>query len=62
MVLVVRTKDGVFGLAIDGIGERLEVVLRPMDGVLADIPAYLRTTLQGDGRVLLVLNLKEILP
>ncbi|UEM23701.1 chemotaxis protein CheA [Skermanella mucosa] len=62
MVLVVRTKDGVFGLAIDGIGERLEVVLRPMDGVLADIPAYLGTTLQGDGRVLLVLNLKEILP
>ncbi|UEM06278.1 chemotaxis protein CheA [Skermanella rosea] len=62
MVLVVRTDDGDFGLAIDGIGDRLEVVLRPMDGVLAGIPAYLGTTLQGDGRVLLILNLKEILP
>ncbi|WP_246149206.1 chemotaxis protein CheA [Skermanella pratensis] len=62
MVLVIETDGGVFGLEIDGIGERLEMVLRPMDGVLADIPAYLGTTLLGDGRVLLILNLKEILP
>jgi two-component system, chemotaxis family, sensor kinase CheA len=62
MVLVVKLGDGIFGLEIDGIADRLEVALRPMDGVLADIPAYLGTTLQGDGQVLLILNLKEILP
>lgn len=62
LVLVVRTDGGLFGLEIDGIGDRLEVALRPMDGVLADIPAYLGTTLQGDGRVLLILNPREILP
>ena len=53
---------GFFGLEVDEIGDRLEVVLRPMDGLLADIPAYLGTTLQGDGQVLLILNLKEIPP
>jgi two-component system chemotaxis sensor kinase CheA len=62
LVLVVKAGDGFFGLEVDEIGDRLEVVLRPMDGLLADIPAYLGTTLQGDGQVLLILNLKEILP
>jgi two-component system chemotaxis sensor kinase CheA len=62
LVLVVKAGDGFFGLEVDGIGDRLEVALRPMDGLLADIPAYLGTTLLGDGQVLLILNLKEILP
>jgi two-component system chemotaxis sensor kinase CheA len=62
LVLVVKAADGFFGLEVDEIGDRLEVVLRPMDGLLADITAYLGTTLQGDGQVLLILNLKEILP
>lgn len=62
LVLVVRVGGGVFGLEVDGIGDRLEVALRPMDGLLANIPAYLGTTLQGDGRVLLILNLKELPP
>jgi two-component system, chemotaxis family, sensor kinase CheA len=61
LILVVRTGDGLAGLQVDGIGDRLDVALRPMDGLLADIPAYLGTTLLGDGRVLLVLNLGEIL-
>jgi two-component system, chemotaxis family, sensor kinase CheA len=62
LVLVVRAGGGVFGLEVDGIGDRLEVALRPMDGLLANIPAYLGTTLQGDGGVLLILNLKELPP
>jgi two-component system chemotaxis sensor kinase CheA len=61
LILVVRTGDGLAGLQVDGIGDRLDVALRPMDGLLADIPTYLGTTLLGDGRVLLVLDLGEIL-
>jgi two-component system, chemotaxis family, sensor kinase CheA len=53
---------GFFGLEVDGIGDRLEVALRPMDGLLGNIPAYLGTTLQGDGQVLLILNPKELPP
>jgi two-component system chemotaxis sensor kinase CheA len=63
LVLVVNADGGgFFGLEVDGIGDRLEVALRPMDGLLANIPAYLGTTLQGDGQVLLILNPKELPP
>ncbi len=64
LVLVIDAGGGggFFGLEVDGIGDRLEVALRPMDGLLANIPAYLGTTLQGDGQVLLILNPKELPP
>jgi len=64
LVLVVDAGGGggFFGLEVDGIGDRLEVALRPMDGLLGNIPAYLGTTLQGDGQVLLILNPKELPP
>jgi two-component system, chemotaxis family, sensor kinase CheA len=38
------------------------VVLKPMQGLLAGARGYAGTTLLGDGRVLLVLDVKEILP
>jgi two-component system, chemotaxis family, sensor kinase CheA len=49
-------------LEVDAIRDRLEVVLKPMQGLLANAPGYVGTTLLGDGTVLLVVNLKEILP
>jgi two-component system, chemotaxis family, sensor kinase CheA len=49
-------------LEVDAIRDRLEVVLKPMQGLLANARGYLGTTLLGDGRVLLVLDLKELLP
>jgi two-component system, chemotaxis family, sensor kinase CheA len=49
-------------LEVDGIRDRLEVVLKPMQGLLANARGYAGTTLLGDGSVLLVLDLKEILP
>lgn len=59
-VLVVQVDKQTVGLAIDAFGESMEVIVRPLEGVLADTPDYLGTALLGDGRVLLVLNLKEI--
>ena len=44
------------------IRERLEVVLKPMQGLLSRTPGYAGTTLLGDGGVLLVLDLKDIVP
>jgi hypothetical protein len=49
-------------LEIDAIEDRLEVVLKPLQGLLSNARGYAGTTLMGDGRVLLVLDLKEILP
>ena len=38
-----------------------QVILKPLDGVLAGLSGYSGTALLGDGGVLLVLNLKELL-
>ncbi|WP_414710319.1 hypothetical protein [Roseateles sp.] len=47
-------------MQVDEIAERVEAPLRPMDGVLARYPGVLGTVLQGDGGVLLVLDLAEL--
>jgi len=49
------------GLRVDRIGERLEVILKPLDGLLSGMPGITGTTLLGDGRVLLVLDIGELL-
>ena len=43
-------------LDVDAVGDRLEVVLRPLAGLLAGTEGYLGTTLLGGGQVLLVLD------
>ena len=62
--LVVVTEIGgkTTALEVDAIRDRLEVVLKPMQGLLSNARGYAGTTLLGDGGVLLVLDLKEILP
>ncbi len=44
------------GLAVDAVGRRLEVLLRPPSGLLASVPGLLGTALLGDGGVLMVLD------
>jgi two-component system chemotaxis sensor kinase CheA len=48
-------------LEVDGFGERLDVMLKPMDGLLAGAHGVAGTALLGDGRVLIVLDLLELL-
>ena len=48
------------GLEVDRLGERLDVMLKPPEGLLAGVPGIDGTTLLGDGRVLIVLDLHEI--
>ncbi|WP_029010421.1 chemotaxis protein CheA [Azospirillum halopraeferens] len=59
-VLVVQVDKQTVGLAIDAFGEGMEVIVKPLDGPLENTSEYLGTALLGDGRVLLVLDLKEI--
>jgi two-component system chemotaxis sensor kinase CheA len=49
------------GLAVERLGLQMEVMLKPVDGLLADVPAIAGTTLLGDGRVLIVLDVQELL-
>jgi len=60
-VLVVRVNGQTVGLGISAFGEGMEVILKPLEGMLAKIAGYAGTALLGDGRVLLVLDLKELI-
>ena len=60
-VLVVRIGGTVVGLVVDRLREGIDVVLKPLEGMLAGMRGYSGSALLGDGRVLLVLNLKELL-
>ena len=60
-VLVCRVNGATFGVVVDCFREGTDVILKPMDGVLAGLRGYSGSALLGDGRVLLVLNLKELL-
>jgi two-component system chemotaxis sensor kinase CheA len=61
-LLITEIAGKIAALEVDAIGDRLEAVLKPMQGLLTNARGYAGTTLLGDGRVLLVLDLKEILP
>jgi two-component system chemotaxis sensor kinase CheA len=60
-VLVVSVAGQPVGLEVDRFGARMDVVLRPLHGLLAGLPGLRGSALLGDGRVLLVLNLPELL-
>ena len=60
-VLIVSVAGHWGGLEVERVGERLDVMLKPPEGLLAGVPGVDGTTLLGDGRVLIVLDLHRIL-
>ena len=60
-VLVVHFGNDLVGLLVDDFHETVDIILKPMAGLLAGISAYSGSALLGDGSVLMVLNVKEIL-
>lgn len=60
-VLVVRVGDATLGLLVDEFRDTADIILKPLAGVLAQIRAYSGSALMGDGSVLMVLNIKEML-
>ena len=61
-LVVITRLDGQYGgLEVERLGARMEVMLRPLEGLLAGLPC-LGTTLLGDGRVLIVLDLEALQP
>jgi two-component system chemotaxis sensor kinase CheA len=62
MFVVIEAAGRIAAFEVDAIRERLDVVLKPMQGLLENARGYAGTTLLGDGRILLVLDVKEILP
>ena len=60
-VLVVRVGAEAVGLIVDDFRETVDVIQKPLTGVLAGLSAYSGSALMGDGSVLMVLNVKEII-
>ena len=59
-ILVVRLNGERLGLVVGAFREGMEVIVKPMEGVLAGLAGFAGTTLLGDGRVLLILDLREL--
>jgi len=59
--LVLRVHGQYLGLVIDDFREVVEVILKPMGGILGSLSAYAGSALLGDGSVLMVINPKELL-
>jgi two-component system, chemotaxis family, sensor kinase CheA len=60
-VLVVRIRDQTVGIIVDGFAQTIDVILKPLEGPLAHLSGFSGSALLGDGSVLLVLNLKELI-
>jgi two-component system, chemotaxis family, sensor kinase CheA len=60
--VVMAAIDGeLVGIQVDRPGERMEVILKPLEGLLSGTPGVAGTTLLGDGRILLVLDIGGLL-
>jgi two-component system chemotaxis sensor kinase CheA len=60
-VVVMSAGDELVGVAVDGFAERMDVLMRPMTGILAGMPGVMGTTLLGDGSVLMILDVPELI-
>jgi two-component system, chemotaxis family, sensor kinase CheA len=60
-VVITAVAGQVAALEVDRFGDHLEVMLKPIDGLLAGLRGIVGTTLLGDGRVLIVLDMPELL-
>ncbi len=60
-VLVARVNGATVGMIVDGFAQTTDVILKPLDGPLSALSGFAGSALLGDGSVLLVLDLKELM-
>jgi len=59
--VVITVAGGQLGaIEVERLGERMDVMIKPMDGLLGGMSGVAGTTLLGDGRVLIVLDVQEL--
>jgi two-component system chemotaxis sensor kinase CheA len=59
-IVVMSSAGFLGGFEVDKLGERMDVMLKPMDGLLKNMRGVAGTTLLGDGRVLIVIDVQEL--
>ncbi|WP_370261814.1 chemotaxis protein CheW [Limnobacter sp.] len=60
-VLVLRHDGEHVGVLVDDFQETIDIILKPMTGILASLGVYSGSALLGDGSVLMVLNPRELI-
>ncbi len=60
-VLIVLVDEEPVGVGVDEVIDRMDVMMRPMAGLLAGAPGLIGTTILGDGSVLIVLDIAELI-
>jgi two-component system, chemotaxis family, sensor kinase CheA len=60
-IVIAKTGDHAVGVEVEAFGERIDVMLRPPTGMLAGVRGVLGSALLGDGSVLLILDLPELI-
>ena len=59
-LLVVKVKGESLALEVDRFYASIDIILKPLEGILSGFDHYTGTALLGDGHVLLVLNLRRL--
>lgn len=59
-ILNLNINGQIVGMVVDRLLEGVDVIVKPMEGVMERFPIYSGAAVLGDGRVLLVVNPKEI--
>ena len=59
-VLLVQAGNAELGLLVDGFQETMGVIQKPFNGFLSGLSAYSGSALMGDGSVLMILNIREM--
>jgi two-component system chemotaxis sensor kinase CheA len=60
-LLIISIAGQLGAIEVDRLGERMDVMLKQMDGILSGTPGLAGATLLGDGKVLLILDVQELL-
>ena len=61
-VLVVHSVDGPMGVLVDAILDEQWVMIRPFEGLIAELPGYAGGCISPDGQVIPILDLNALLP
>lgn len=59
-VVVMQATSGPYGLIVDRFLGELEVVVKPLSGLLAKVPEYLGAAIMGDGKTVMVVNTERL--
>jgi len=59
-VAIIETASGPYGLVVDHFLGEVEIVVKPLNGVLAKVPEYVGAAIMGNGQTVLVVNTEKL--